>query len=97
MRYLVAMIVCVVIIGPFLVNHWYVTKSIAAIHQQARLQFGTPPGAPTPDFGVELPSRLRFAVRVDHAWMRLWPVLILASLAGSLGTAAVFGRSKFHR
>src|SRR5262245_11432039 len=89
MRYSVAAAISSLALGAFLVNHWWASAQVARVEQQVRQQLGLPPGAPLPDFGIELPRRVLLSIQVDHAFQRLWFILIPLIFGACIGIGAL--------
>ena len=79
MKYLVAAGVACLIVSAALAYHWWVESVVAATMEQARVQMGLPPGAPTNNLGVRVTGRQMLYIEIDHLLMRFWFILLPSS------------------
>lgn len=81
MRYVIALTVCCLLLGSFLVNHWWVEDSIAIASRSAREKLGLAPDAPLTDFGIPVSRNVLVGLEVDRLFLRFWFVIVPAIVA----------------
>ncbi len=94
MRYVIALTVCCMLLGSFLVNHWWVEDSFAIAAREIRETMALPPDAPLTDVAISLPKAVLVGMEIDRFFLRYWFVIVPLTLALCFGVAAFGFRAR---